>query len=311
MNVEVRLVGERRKYYLAHSYRRAGKPLKARVFLGYDLSNRELERRLKAARLRLKNQVDALKQIRDPYTVSLSSYETQELRGLASGARIGLSHLSEDEWQRFTETFTYNTNAIEGSTVTDDEVKIVLRGGKWPERPREEIAETMGVAEAVRYVRNTKERVSISLIKELHRVVFRNSKEYAGRFREKGVEVSVVDSFGNAVHRGAPSGQVVPLLRRLVKWYDENRRSYQPLVLAAVVHNQFETIHPFKDGNGRVGRLLLVNVLLKHGLPPVNIDLRNRAEYYSALHEYQVKGNIRPTIELLLKEYGRLKSVTR
>ncbi len=306
MNVEVRSVRGRRKYYLAHSYRRTGKPRKVRVFLGYDLSSGEVERRLKTARLRLKNQVEALKQIRDPYTVSLSSYETQELRGLASDARIGMSHLSESEWQRFTETFTYNTNAIEGSTVTDDEVKIVLAGGKWPERPREEIAETMGVAEAVKYVRDTKDHVSISLIKELHRVVFRNSKEHAGKFREKGVEASVVDSFGNVVHRGAPSGQVVPLLRRLVKWYNENRGSYQPLVLAAVVHNQFETIHPFRDGNGRVGRLLLINVLLKHRLPPLNIDLRDRAEYYSALHEYQVQGNIRPTIELLLKEYRRL-----
>jgi len=94
-----------------------------------------------------------------------------------------------------------------------------------------------------------------------------------------------------------------------VKWYDANKGSYQPLVLAAVVHNQFETIHPFKDGNGRVGRLLLINILLKQGLPPVNIDLRNRAEYYHALLEYQVKGNLRPSIELLLKEYRRLRDI--
>lgn len=94
-----------------------------------------------------------------------------------------------------------------------------------------------------------------------------------------------------------------------MKWYEANKGSYQPLVIAAVVHNQFETIHPFKDGNGRVGRLLLINVLLKYGLPPVNIDLRNRAEYYHALKDYQVRGNIRPAIELLLKEYGRLRGI--
>lgn len=309
MNVEVRLVRGRKKYYLAHSYRRAGKPEKVRVFLGYNLSSEELRRRLKTASVRLKNQADALKQIRDPYTVSLSSYETVELRGLASDAKIRMIHLSEEDWQRFTEAFTYNTNAIEGSTVTDDEVKAVLAGGMWPERPKEEIAETLGVAEAVKYIRNTSEHVSISLIKELHKIVFRNSKEFAGKFRQKAVEVSVVDPLGNVVHRGAPSVQVVPLLRRLVKWYEANKGSYQPLVLAAVVHNQFETIHPFKDGNGRVGRLLLINVLLKYGLPPVNIELRNRAEYYHALKDYQARGNIRPTIELLLKEYGRLRGI--
>jgi len=179
----------------------------------------------------------------------------------------------------------------------------------WPQRPREEIAETLGVAEAVKHLRKTTEDVSIPLIKELHKIVFRKSKEFAGRFRKKGEEVSVVDPQGNIVHRGAPSTLVVPLLRRLAKWYAGNNDSLQPLVLAAVVHNQFETIHPFRDGNGRVGRLLLINILLKHGLPPVNIDLRNRGQYYHALKEYQSNGDIRPTIELLLKEYRGLRGI--
>lgn len=309
VNIEVRLARGRKKYYLTHSYRRAGKPEKVRTFLGYDLSSEELERRLKTARIRLKNQADALRRIRDPYTVSLSGYETVELEGLAFDAKIRMIHLSEEGWQKFTEAFTFNTNAIEGSSVTDYEVKAVLAGGMWPERPKEEISETLGVAEAVKLIRNTSERVSIPLIKELHKTVFKNSKPFAGKFRRRGVEVSVVDQFGNVVHRGAPPSQVVPLLRRLVRWYEANKDSYQPLVLAAVAHNQFETIHPFQDGNGRVGRLLLINVLLKHGLPPVNVDLRNRTEYYHALKDYQTKGNIRPTIELLLKEYGRLRDI--
>ncbi|TLY12946.1 MAG: Fic family protein [Thaumarchaeota archaeon] len=309
MNVEVRLVRGRKKYYLAHSYRRAGRPEKVRVFLGYDLSRGELRKRLTTSRVRLKNRADALKQIRDPYTDGLDSYETAELRGLASDSKVRMIHLSEEGWQRFTEAFAYNTNAIEGSTVTDNEVKAVLAGGMWPERPKEEIAETLSVAEAVKYIRNTPEHVSTLLIKELHKIVFGNSKEFAGRFRQRGVEVSVADPLGNVVHRGAPSTQVVPLLRRLERWYEANKDSYQPLVLAAVVHNQFETIHPFKDGNGRVGRLLLINVLLRHGLPPMNIDLRHRGQYHHALEEYQVRGNIRPTIELLVKEYGRLRGI--
>jgi Fic family protein len=309
MNIEVRAEGGRKKFYLAHSYRRAGKPQKLRVFLGYDLSSAELQSKAKVARVGLKRQADALKQIRDPYAVSLSRYETVELRGIASDAKIRMMHLSEEGWRKFTEVFTYNTNAIEGSTVTDGEVKAVLGRGMWPERPKEEIAETLGVAEAVKHLRSSPEHLSIPLIRELHKIVFRNSKEFAGGFRRSGEEVAVVDALGNVIHRGAPSAQVVPLLRRLVKWYAANKGSYQPLVLAAVVHDQFETIHPFRDGNGRVGRLLLINVLLKQGLPPVNIDLRNRAEYYGALREYQSKGNIRPTIELLLKEYGKLRSI--
>src|SRR5260370_41040461 len=96
MNVEVRSARGRKKFYLAHSYRRAGKPQKLRVFLGYDLSSKDLRNRLKAARILLKSRADALEQIRDPYTVSLSSYETAELRGLAADAKIRMVHLSEE-----------------------------------------------------------------------------------------------------------------------------------------------------------------------------------------------------------------------
>ena len=141
----------------------------------------------------------------------------------------------------------------------------------------------------------------------MHAIVFRNSKQFAGRFRQNGVEVGVVDSSGRVVHRGAPQKQVVPLLNELIKWYNKNKGRYHPILLAAVIHNQFENIHPFQDGNGRVGRLLLNNILIKHGMPPVNIELKNRHEYYSALQKYQNGGNIRPTIELIIKEYRALK----
>jgi Fic family protein len=96
-------------------------------------------------------------------------------------------------------------------------------------------------------------------------------------------------------------------VKELVEWYDKFKTKYPPLVLAAVVHNQFENIHPFADGNGRVGRILLNNILIKHGLPPINIDFSRRQQYYAALQEYEKHQNIKPTIELLLSEYKTLK----
>ena len=92
----------------------------------------------------------------------------------------------------------------------------------------------------------------------------------------------------------------------LLIWYNKNRNKYPPLLLAVVVHNQFENIHPFEDGNGRVGRLLLNNILIKHRLPPVNISMNNRIRYYNAIMDYQKKGDIRPTIDLILNEYKYL-----
>ena len=78
-------------------------------------------------------------------------------------------------------------------------------------------------------------------------------------------------------------------------------------MLGAVIHNQFENIHPFRDGNGRVGRILLNNILIKNNLPPINIDLKNRAEYYQSLKAYEFNKDLKPTMELYLKEYKNLK----
>ena len=310
VHVEVRVVNGKKKYYLAASYRLGPRVAKVRIFLGTNLGRDEIDRRSKDAEPELENKIRAARSIGDPYRTVLSADEMKEVTTLVTKVRIKLAHFSEDDWKNFTEEFTYHTNAIEGSKVSKQEVKQILGDRQWPERSTEEISETLGVAEAVRCLRRSKDALSVELIRELHRMVFKNSKPFAGETRRKsGVEVSVVNGTGRVIHRGAPADQVDTMLRRLAAWYRENRNRYPPLVLATVVHNQFETIHPFEDGNGRVGRLLLVNVLLKHGLPPLNIEIEYRREYYAALGEYQTTGNLRPTLDLLLREYRRLTAV--
>lgn len=307
MHLEVRKAGKRKKYFLAHSFRDKGKVRKIRRYLGADLKKEKLDSLKKTAERAIFEQLESYKRISDPLLAALSKTELEEIETLVAIGDVRIEHLSDKDWTRFTELFTYDTNAIEGSTVTQSEVAGILKKNIWPDKSKDEISETYGVSEAIKYIRKTKEHLSIELIKELHRIVFKNSKPFAGRFREEGVEVVVADSLGNILHRGAPQEHVAKLLKELAAWYDNNRKKYHPLLLAAVVHNQFENIHPFQDGNGRVGRLLLNNMLLKHNMPPVNIELRRRKEYYSALREYQNNGNIRPTIELILKEYRALK----
>jgi len=311
MHIEIRKVKDKKKYYLAHSYRKEGKVRKMRVYLGQDLSEGQIASKRAKAEMAILERLQSARFIHDPYPAVLSSSEIKELKGLEDKGKIKLLHLSEDDWLKFTEAFTYDTNAIEGSTITGKEVIGILERNKWPEKPKAEISETYGVAEAVAYLRKTRERISLTLMKELHRIIFKNSKPFAGRFRDKGVEVVIADAFGNVVHRGAPSNRVISLLKELEGWYKRNKRKYPPLVLAAVVHNQFENIHPFQDGNGRIGRLLLINLLLKHGLPPLNIELKNRKEYYAALQDYEKNQNIRPMIELMLKEYRRSRSAIK
>jgi len=311
MHVEVRKHGRRKKYYLAHSYRQAGKVRKARIYLGANLAPPELGRLRKTGEERLKERLGARRKISDPLQTILSTKELAELRALEATVAVKIAHFSEDDWRKFTEAFAYDTNAIEGSAIDSKEVVEILEKDKWPDKPKADISETYGVAKAITFIRETRERISLPLILELHKIVFENSKPFAGKLREKGVEVVVTDGRGGIAHRGAPSTHVRSLLLELVKWYGQNKKKYPPLVLAAVVHNQFENIHPFEDGNGRVGRLLLNNILLKHRMPPVNIELENRQEYYAALQAYENRHDLRPAIELMLKEYRALKKMLK
>ena len=308
MHIEKRRVGKKTKYYLAHAFRIDGGVRKRRVYLGHNESKVKTKR-IQAEQI-IKERMQAYEIISDPFRQALTPREIEEIKSLEAKGSISIKRLSEDDWQQFTESFVYDTNAIEGSSITLSEVKDILGKEKWPNgREKWEISETYGLRDAINCIRNTKGHSSLELIKEVHKITFRNSKSFAGEFRNKGQEVVVVDGFGKVVHRGAPSTMVINLLKDLITWYNKNKGKYSPIVLAAVVHNQFENIHPFADGNGRVGRLLLNNILLKHNKPPVNIELKNRKEYYSALREYENNGNIRPTIELILKEYRNLKKL--
>ncbi len=306
MHLEIRAVGKSKKYYLAHSFREGGKVFKARRFLGTNLSDAQIATLRKKAEGILTAEIGRYRIIANPLKRELDRKEIELIEALQGRVPLRVEHLSKDEWSAFTEAFTYDTNAIEGSSVSYGEVKGILERDSWPkEKDKWEISETYGVARAVEEIRAAKEDLSLELIQKLHKTCFGNSKGFAGRFRPKGVDVCIRNQHGEILHVGAPSERIRPLLKELIAWYGNNKSKYPPVLLAAVVHNQFENIHPFEDGNGRVGRLLLNNVLIKHGMPPVNITFKRRSLYYRALRIYQSSGDVRPMIELMLDEYKR------
>ncbi len=306
MHIEIRERKKTRYYYLSHSARVAGKVKKFRRYLGKNLTEKQITEGRERWEGIIYDQVEEYKKIGDPLHTVLADKDLEIIDNLIEKAEIKIKHLTERNWLRFTELFAYDTNAIEGSTITAAEARKIIEKDIWPPtKTKQEIAETYGVAQAIKHLRTTNEHLTLELIKELHLIVFKNSKSFAGKFRK--VEVVVADSTGRVLHKGAPHNKIPDLLRELVGWYNLNKETYHPIVLAGVVHNQFENIHPFQDGNGRVGRLLLNNILLKHDLPPVNIELINRKRYYQSLQAYEKEGDLRPTIELILKEYQKLK----
>jgi len=307
MHLEKRKANGIVKYYLAHSYREGPKVHKFRKYLGQDLKKEVLDERKQIAEKLILEEMHKYRIMMDPLHFELSKDEISSIKKIEAEIPLKIAHLSKQDWRAFSEIFTYNTNAIEGSRLDQKEVKDLLEEDKWPAKSKEDIAEAYGVDEAIRFIRETKEHISIDLIKNIHKIVFKNSKHFAGRLRRKGEEVVVMGKGGNIVHEGAPQPRIRYLLIELVEWYNKNKTRYPALVLGAVVHNQFENIHPFADGNGRVGRILLNNILIKHSLPPINIDFKNRAEYYLSLRAYEKDNDLKPTIKLYVKEYKELK----
>lgn len=307
MYIEEKIIKGKKKYFLAHSFREGDKVHKIRKLIGTDLSKEMLEDRKKKLEALILKEIGKYKIIQDPLDKELSKEELSFIKKLEIQADFKIAHLSEKEWDIFSTNFTYNTNAIEGSELTSKEVSGILDKNQWPEKSKEDIAEAYGVKEAIGFIRETKEHLSIQLLKDIHKLVFKNSKGFAGEFRKPGQEVVVMSSSGKVVHEGAPQSRVLGLLHTLVEWYNNNKTKYSGIILASVIHNQFENIHPFADGNGRVGRIILNNILIKNNLPPIDIKLANRYEYYACLQEYEKNKNLRPTIEFLLKEYKSTK----
>ncbi|MFH1408270.1 MAG: Fic family protein [Nanoarchaeota archaeon] len=309
MHIEKRTLKGKTKFYLSHSYREGEKVHKFRKYLGQDISAVLLEERKKLAEKLILDEIKKYRTISDPILKELTPQEIVWAKKIQSKIPINISHLTGKQWEAFSKVFTFNTNAIEGSKLNSKEVKEILTEDKWPDKSKEDIAEAYGVNEAIALIRETKDHISTDLIKQIHRIVFKNSKPFAGRLRKAGEEVVVMDNRGNIVHEGAPQPRISYLLNELAAWYGKNRKKYPAIILAAVIHNQFENIHPFSDGNGRVGRILLNNILIKHNLPPVNINFENRMEYYKSLQAYEKRHDLKPTIDLFMKEYRALKTL--
>ena len=301
MYVEKRKSGKNIKYYLVHSYREKDKVEKIRKYLGTNLSKKELEKKKEIVEkiiLELLEEINA-----KVFFFSLTKKQIEKLNEY----KIKVVHLNEKEWANFTEDFVFNTNAIEGSTISEEEVSEILHKKK--AENAEEI-ETKGVAKGLEYIRKTKEDLSLDLLLKLHKFCFDGSKDFAGKFRK--VNVVVKNSAGQVLHSGVLKEELRDYLNDFIEWYKENKNKFKPLVLAAIIHNQFEYIHPFQDGNGRVGRLLLNFILLKNNYPLINIMIEDRAEYYETLQEYSKKDNLKSTLNFLIKQYKKtIKEVSK
>ncbi len=189
--------------------------------------------------------------------------------------------------EEFTVEFTYNSNAIEGNTLTLRETDLVLRGLTIDKKPLKDHMEAVGHKEAFEYVGElVKDNVPISesIIKQIHFLVLADKRDDRGVYRRVPVRIM------GAQHEPVQPYLIEPKMEQLLRDFAESTEHI--VTKLARFHIEFEGIHPFIDGNGRTGRLLVNLELMKAGYPPIDIKFTDRITYYNAFDEYYVKHNL-------------------
>ncbi len=190
----------------------------------------------------------------------------------------------------------YNSNAIENSTLTlKDTEDILLHNTIKKDHDIREIYETKNLAKITEtLLDNPNERLTVFLVLDLHKNLLTGIKDdWAGRFRSGKEWVRI------GAHVGANPDFVEQLVEELVENYCKQENRYF-LDSIAWFHAEFETIHPFNDGNGRLGRVLINQQLMALGLPPVIIQNKSKhTSYYPAFDSYRVSGKFDSFTEIL------------
>lgn len=188
----------------------------------------------------------------------------------------------------------YNSNAIEGNSLTLKETFLVVNEGLTIKgKPLKDHLEAKGHSEALEYLyeltaKDKPAPLTERVIREFNVIVMRNiDQEWAGRYRNSNVII------GGATHTPPEAFEVPQLMQELISWVNNDGRNLHPVELAAVFHHRFVHIHPFFDGNGRTTRLAMNVVLLRAGFPLVVILKNDRGRYYRLLGEAD-RGNLAP-----------------
>ncbi|MBU0758359.1 MAG: Fic family protein [Nanoarchaeota archaeon] len=260
----MQIINNKGFYYLFHSFRKNGQVVSRKKYLGKEIPVDIESIKIKFLQKCLKEDVfiklDSIKK----------NFNRDWKKLPESIKKKNLIDLSV--------AFTYSTNAIEGSTITLEETDELIKKRISPNKPIDDVKETLSHSKLFLEVINSRSEFDLKTIKKWHKALFFETKpDIAGLIREYSVKV------GN--YRAPDWQDLKKLLKDYFDWIEQNNATMHAVEFAARAHHKFEKIHPFGDGNGRIGRLIIALILRKYKYPIMIIPYKKRRTYYHALEK--------------------------
>ncbi len=263
MRIITKKKGNKEYYYLQHSFRKGKKVITREKYVGLKIPKNIDEIKGEFSKELKKDLYKKLEKIK--------AHFQKEWKRLPKSVQ-------EKEKEEISIAFTYNSNAIEGSIISLHEVREIIQDKIAPNKPIRDIKETEMHNKVFLNMLKEKEKISNKLLLKWHKEIFGETKsDIAGEYRNYLVRV------GSYV---APHWNVIKTtMNQIINFVNKSKLS--PVELAARAHYKFESIHPFGDGNGRIGRLLMNHILWHAGYPMLIIEYKKRRSYYNAFPKGQ------------------------
>ncbi|MBU2612643.1 MAG: Fic family protein [Nanoarchaeota archaeon] len=285
--VEIKQIkkGNKKYFYLVHSYREGNSVKKKQVYLGEDIP-KNIESKKK----------DFMQEFyKEKFLININNLRNnfnKEYKDLPISAK----KKSKDT---FAVKFTYNTQRIEGSTLSLKDTARLLEGGITPSsKPIKDVKEAEAHKKVFFEMLDYEKDLNLQIILKWHNELMnQTAKDIAGKIRNHEVAISQ-SKFKPPMHL-----ELDILLKEFFDWYNKNKKDLHPVELAALAHLKFVTIHPFTDGNGRISRLIMNFILKKFNFPMLDIPYTKRSSYYNALERSQVNQNENIFIQWFFRRY--------
>ncbi|MCH7902785.1 Fic family protein [archaeon] len=200
--------------------------------------------------------------------------------------------------QNFVMAFVFNTNSIEGSTLTPKEVELLLAENISPNKPLDDVLEAKAAEKTINFAKEHNGNLDADLLFKFHEMYFKETKPgIAGKYKK------IQNYIKGSRFETTPPELVITDMKLYFKEYKELKKKFHPLELAAWVHWKLVRIHPFQDGNGRTARIVMNFVLHQNGYGLIDIKTKDKKQYMKHLENCNYHNNAGKLAELLVKRF--------